>query len=268
MIKSPFNYNGTKQNSLDFLFQYFDTSKDKFIDLFCGGGSVGIEALKHYKYVVMNDKMVPLINFYNELKNTPIDTILAKLEAIKLDKEDKAGYQNFRSLFNQGGATDPYQFYMLCCCCNSNMVRFNQQKLFNQTWGNRTFNDSLKSKLKEYAKVIYNNPNLTFLNLSFEAVPLDQNSFIYLDPPYIQTEAGYNCLWSKELEEALYDYIDKLNLSGYHFAMSNTLYHHGELNWAYDKFKKYNIIKVPEFHNKLRKQDYDKKSEEILITNY
>ena len=268
MLKSPFNYNGTKQNSLDFLFQHFDTSKSKFIDLFCGGGSVGIEALSHYKKVVMNDKMTPLINFYKELQNTPIEDILFKLEAIKLDKSDKEGYQLLRERFNQNGATDPYMFYMLCCCCNSNMVRFNQKKLFNQTWGNRTFNDSLKDKLLEYAKLIYNNSNLIFFNLSFEEVEIDNDSFIYLDPPYIQTEAGYNCLWSKELESALYDYIDKLDANGYKFAMSNTLYHHGELNWAYERINKYNIIKVPEFYNKLRKQDYDKKSEEILIVNY
>lgn len=269
MLKSPFNYNGTKQNILDFLFTNFDTSKKEFIDLFCGGGSVGLTALNYYDKVVMNDLMKPLINFYIELQNKSFEDILTELNKIKIEKEDKEAYLNLRSTFNQlNNRSNPYLFYMLCCCCNSNMIRFNKSLEFNQTWGNRTFNDSLKEKLKTYSDLIFNNSKISFSNLSFENVSVSQDSFVYLDPPYIQTEAGYNCLWNKKLEETLYDYIDNLDKLGIHFALSNTLYHHGNLNWAYDRFKKYNIIKVPEFYNKLKKQDLDKKSEEILITNY
>lgn len=62
--------------------------------------------------------------------------------------------------------------------------------------------------------------------------------------------------------------MDEMDLMGVSFAMSNTLKHKGELNPCYDRFKKWNIIEVPEFFNKAKKKETDKESVEILVKNY
>lgn len=273
MLESPFNYTGSKQRTLDFLFENFDTSKKIFIDVFGGGGCVSLTAIKYYDQVILNDVIVPLISFYKELNNIPYDSIIERLNAVRIDKTSQQEYNDKRKEFNDNGAKDPYLFFSLCSSCTNNMMRFNNKYLFNQTFGKRTINESTLKKLKKYSDILYKNKNITFSNKSFEKF-LDFNSidlsncFVYLDPPYIQTGAGYNCYWNKNLENKLYDIIDLLNENQISFAMSNTLYHKGILNENYDRFKKYNVIEVPEFYNKVAKKDLDKKSVEILITNY
>ena len=72
-LKSPFNYTGTKFFELEELFQYFPKGCDTIVDLFCGGGSVFINA--GYKNVIANDIIKPLIYFYIALRDYNIEDI-------------------------------------------------------------------------------------------------------------------------------------------------------------------------------------------------
>lgn len=272
-IKSPFNYAGTKQNILPFLHKNFPTDKKYIVDLFCGGGSVGVSSLDCFELVIMNDIVEPLIKFYEEIHTKDFEILKDNVLKYKIDKNNPVEYANLRTLYNQN-KDNPYMFFGCCCSCTNNLMRFNKKKEFNQTFGMRSINDSTLEKLKDYSERIYGK-NVVFVNKPFYEVwnIIKQyknvtDFFFYIDPPYIQTNAGYNVYWSKEDEEKLYNMMDEMDLMGVSFSMSNTLKHKGVLNPFYDRFKKWNIIVVPKFYNKAKKKETDKESVEILVKNF
>ena len=257
-IKSPFNYAGSKQNTLEFLFSYFPKDKEIFFDMFCGGGSVSLTALNFYDKVVMNDVLTPLINVYKALKYLPYDYIYENILKLKVEKTDKESYLRLRKIFNED-KNNPLKFFACLCHCANNLIRFNSKLEFNQAFGNRTYNPNTFKKLKIYYDIIYHNQKLKLLNFNFfdlwnqikHCDNLDK-VFFYFDPPYIQTAAGYNVYWNENNEKLFYDMIDEMIDKKLSFAISNTIRHKGILNPSYDRFKNLNIIEVPVFFNKAK----------------
>ena len=265
-LKSPFNYTGTKFFELEELFQYFPKDCDTIVDLFCGGGSVFINA--PYKNVIANDIIKPLIYFYIALKDYDINDILEILEKVKIPKNDQEEFLRVRKTFNDEGAIDPFKFFSLCSSCTNNMMRFNKKFLFNQTFGKRSINDNTIQKLRDYSQRIKEFNSIEFTNKQYYDVEIPENSFVYLDPPYLITEAGYNCYWSKELEEKLYDYLLELNDRGIKWGMSNMISHKGINNPFIDKILSFNVHKIESFQNKAAKQSKAEESTEVFITNF
>lgn len=265
-LKSPFNYTGTKFFELEELFQYFPKGCDTIVDLFCGGGSVFINA--GYKNVIANDIIKPLIYFYIALRDYNIEDILECLDKVTISKDNQEEFLRMRETFNQEGAIDPFKFFSLCSSCTNNMMRFNKKFLFNQTFGKRSINDNTIQKLKDYSERIKSFDSIKFENKQYYEVEIPENSFVYLDPPYLITEAGYNCYWNKELEEKLYEYVIDLDKRGIKWGMSNMLSHKGVNNPFIDKILSFNVHKIESFKNKAAKQSKAEESTEVFITNF
>ena len=230
ILKPPTNYSGSKDKIMTQLIEHFP-SKDSvqtFYDVFAGGLSVSINT--DYNKTVSNDILSPLIKFYDNLykasKDGNIEEEIEKILSYKIDKSSPEQYSSVREEFNR--TFDPYLFFALVSSCTNNMMRFNQKFKFNQTFGERTINDNTIQKLKYYSQVM-KTKSFSFFNLSyselFKKMPVNQNDFVYLDPPYLISEAGYNAYWSKKLEEELYNLLDDLDSRGARFLMSNVSKH-------------------------------------------
>lgn len=263
-IESPFNYTGSKFRLLDQIYPYFPKEDVTFVDLFVGGGSVFINSL--YNKIIANDIITPLMSFYRELQDMPLDFILEKINSLKIDKTDQAEYTLKRENFNLGGAKEPYLFFALLCSCTNNMIRFNKEFKFNQTFGKRTFNKNTQEKMTLFYNKL-KTKDVLFLNKPYYEVPIPTDSFVYLDPPYLITEAGYNAFWSKENEKNLYSFIDSLNDRGIKFMLSNVAKHKGVVNPHLDKLNKYKIINLNLDYNKVSRSG-ESNSEEIMVVNY
>jgi DNA adenine methylase Dam len=270
ILKSPTNYAGSKDKLMSQLLKYFPEDVDTFYDVFCGGLSVSINS--PYQRIIANDIITPLIQFYQSLYFMSIndwsDKEIEIIKSFKIDKTSKEQFLKVREEFNVDG--NPYKFFALISSCTNNMMRFNKRFKFNQTFGERTINDNTIQKLNDYCKVM-KNKNFTFTNLSypelFKQFPPNQNDFVYLDPPYLISEAGYNAYWSKELEEGLYKLLDELDSKGVKFMMSNVSKHKGKENPHLDKIKKFNIIELDFDYEKVaRKKGSD--SQEIIVMNF
>ena len=76
------------------------------------------------------------------------------------------------------------------------------------------------------------NIDIEFISKDFRAVTIPNNSFVYIDPPYLATTASYNENggWNEELELELLNYLDELNQRGINFALSNVLESKGKKN--------------------------------------
>lgn len=269
-INPPFNYSGSKLKLLDQILPLFDYSKEYFIDLFCGGGSCYVNVLDKYKKLLINDVIGDLIEIHKKLGTNPHEFIESVRKLAKT-KENQQLYLELKKSYNE--EKTPEKLYALMLSCTNNMMRYNLKGEFNQSWGKREFNDSTQKKLDIFVehiakykdKIIYSSKNF------YEIKPV-KPTMIYCDPPYTNTEAGYNSFWSKELEKKLYLYLKELDDKGQSFALSGLLGEHknnkrSEIidNMIADGYK-YKILDFD--YEGVARNKNSKNSQEILIYNY
>ena len=99
--------------------------------------------------------------------------------------------------------------------------------------------------------------------------------FVYVDPPYLITDAFYNRHWSEEQERYLYELLTDLNNKGKKFLMSNMVKNskgtYGRLeHWL--NIEKENGIKIDYIDKKYGtsglKSEIDTEAQEVLVYNY
>jgi DNA adenine methylase Dam len=267
MVETPFNYTGSKFKLLDQLIPLFDKNKTTFVDLFVGGGSVYTNVAPLYSKIVVNDIIGDLIGIHKKLifeKEPTVDMV----KSLCVAKDDQLGYHILRDSYNL--EPTPEKLFALMLCCTNNMMRFNQKFKFNQTFGKRTFNSRTQLKIDGFSQALQPyKENIQFEAKSFESVTIDSNSMVYSDPPYLQTEAGYNSYWGKEDDLGLFDYCNNLNSIGASFAVSGVQSHDGRSCRLID------LLLEAGFHKTSIVCDYNKVSRkgtkettEVLITNY
>ncbi|MCR8613056.1 MAG: DNA adenine methylase [Mycoplasma sp.] len=150
----------------------------------------------------------------------------------------------------------------------NSQIRFNSKKEFNIPVGKQDFNiqrreimKSFMRKIKSKKIDIYNKNYKDFLN------KIKKDDFVYLDPPYLITDATYNATWKQKDDLELMEFLDELNSRGISWAMSNVLSAKGIeniklKNWS----KQYNVIPLKhDYKNYQRNFDYI--TEEVLIHN-
>ena len=270
MINTPFNYTGSKFMLLEQLIPNFDYSKKYFVDLFCGGGSVYTNIVKDYEKILVNDIIGELVEIQKGLVNDS-ETIIQKTKSIVVDKNDVDGFLELRKSFNN--EKSPEKLWALMLSCTNNMMRFNKKFEFNQTFGKRSWNDSTEKKVNDFVKHISEyKEKIFFTSKDFTEIKLQNPSMIYIDPPYTNTEAGYNSYWSKTKESQLYDYIIEINKLGHSFALSGVLGEHknGEKSDIIYKLLEDGFNhKILEFdYEKVARKKNSKNSQEIMIYNY
>jgi DNA adenine methylase len=266
-INTPFNYTGSKYKLLDQILPKFDYTRPNFVDLFTGGGSVYTNVLGNYKNVYINDIISDLVSLHRILKESP-DELINKTMELATCKEDKDKFLELRTSYNEDKT--PEKLWALMLSCTSNLMRFNKKFLFNQTWGKRGWNDNTTKKTNEYVEHLSQFEGVVnYSSLSFNKFPIIKNSMVYIDPPYINTEAGYNSYWSKELEESLYDYVKKIDESGNSFMISGVLVHDGVENDTLRKLShEFKLINLDYNYNKVSRSKNNKKTQEVIVINY
>ena len=280
-VKSPLNYTGGKYKMLDNLFDLFPQNIDTFVDMFAGGFNVGINA--DANKIICNDHINYLIELYEYLKNTETNKIISDIKKVirefDLSLNNSDGYRKLRERYNKKkNITD---FFVLICYSFNHQIRFNNSHEFNTPFGkdrscyNETieknlieFSNTLKAKKVEFSNVDFNNLNYEYL---------DNNDFVYCDPPYLITNGSYNDGkrgfkdWTEKEEQELLDLLDNLDKHKVRFALSNVFYHKGLenkmlINWS----KKYNVNYIDKTYSNCSYhfKDRDTKTVEVLITNY
>lgn len=298
LVQSPLNYTGGKFKLLPQILPYFPQKIDTFVDMFCGGCSVGVNV--NAEKVILNDINPKLLYLYNTFKNLGTNTVFELIsEIIKnyglsdstqnsyafygcdssegLVSFNREPYLRLREAFNK--KNEDYYYYVmlfvLIVYAFNNQIRFNSKGEFNLPVGKRDFNKKMKGKLRMFIERLQSG-NFSFLCKDFrdfETVALTENSFIYCDPPYLITCATYNEQggWSEKDEKDLLSFLDDLNERKIKFALSNVLSSKGKHNdilaeWA----KKYHVIHLDHTYanSNYHTKDKTKPADEILIINY
>lgn len=303
LIQSPLNYTGGKYKLLPQILPHFPQDINCFVDLFCGGGNVGINV--PCNKVIFNDNNELLRYMFSTFKNLDktvtfemIDDIIAKYNLSNSDKYgyeyygcnssdglsnyNSADYLRLRDDFNHKINLE-YNYYVtlfvLIVYAFNNQIRFNKKGEFNLPTGKRDFNKKMRDKLSIFIDRLKSG-DYKFENSDFRELKnddWDENTFVYADPPYLITCATYNEQggWNEVLERELLAYLDKLNERGIRFALSNVLHSKGKENailieWLNNNLGRYRVIYLDYSYANSNYQTKDKtsKTDEVLIVNY
>ena len=294
--RSPFFYVGDKFKLVPQLKENFPKNIDRFIEPFCGGGSVFLNTpAKQYLLNDIDSYMIKLHEFLissSQETETFWSNLKSDIENYNLSatfmgkdipkeyrqeykktyfaKYNKDAYMKMRSDFNKE-KNDIMLLYMLLIYGFNRMLRFNSKGDFNLPVGNVDFNKNVVNALNSYFDYV-TDKNITFFNMDFQdfvekAMPTP-NDLVYLDPPYLITFSEYNKLWNEDSEMRLIKYLDELDTRNIRFAVSNVLWHRKRYNGTFNEWaQKYNIIKIESnyisFNDNTEKGTY-----EVLVKNY
>ncbi|MCL2505325.1 MAG: DNA adenine methylase [Alphaproteobacteria bacterium] len=284
-VKSPLNYIGGKHKILKQIIPLFPQNINCFIDLFAGGGNVGLNV--EAKKIILNDNLVYLIDFYKELQNNSKQSVLKhihkRINHYNLSLTNEDGYKALRTHYNQ--TKNPLDLFVLVSYSFNHQIRFNNNHEFNNPFGKERscYNPSTESNLKDFIDKLQDN-NIELYSKNFEDFDLSflgKNDFVYCDPPYLITLGTYNdgkrgfTGWSEREERALLYKLDKLNKQNTHFALSNVLEHKGKKNDLLEQWLRANSNYIvndiamnysnSNYQTKIRNKQATK---EVLITNY
>lgn len=299
LIASPLNYTGGKYKLLSQIIPLFPSEVNTFYDIFCGGCNVGVNVKA--KKTICNDTNTHLIGLLHYLQNNSFEIIKQKIEetinkyhlsdtthncynyyncnsSAGLGAYNKTGYLKLRNEFNQLSQEDDnyYLFlFILIIFSFNNQIRFNSNGQFNLPVGKRDFNSRIQNKLQYFMSNI---SNITFTNASFETFSVEKmqnDDFVYADPPYLITCATYNEKgWNEDDEKKLLDYLDLLHTHHIKFALSNVLTANDKENHILTSWLNENThytchhlshsYNNANYHRKTK----NGKTDEVLITNY
>lgn len=276
--KGLLNYTGNKSKLIGNLNEVFEKSTaTRLVDCCCGGLSVSLHS--KFDTVIANDLNDRIIELYRYFATMTYDSIKEEInkyiKLFDLDKENKDGYLRLRKRLNNSiyhlRDNRHVLLYLAHCYSFSNMIRFNGSGMFNAPFGEREFNPSIDANLQQFYNII-ETKNITYTNDSFVSINIEVGDLVYIDPPYLITEAVYNKGWTQTTDCIMMDWLDELHERGIDFVMSNVTHHRGKINqklidWA--ETKKYTVINKDHKYvsNSYQAKDMDKKTIEVIITN-
>lgn len=181
------NYIGGKYKLLPQILPLFPENICNFVDLFCGGCNVGINA--QAKNIIFNDNLSHLIELYKKFRSLSEEEILThignRIKRFNLSLTNKEGYLELRKLYNS--EKNPLDLFVLVAYSFNHQIRFNNSHEFNNPFGKERscFNEQMKINLLKFLKelkskkVEFSSDNFDHFDYSI----LSSNDFIYCDHP-------------------------------------------------------------------------------------
>lgn len=269
----------------------FGDTINKFVEPFVGGGAVLFDVLSKYQLdeVYISDINAELINMYIMVRDH-VDELIEILSAYQrdyfaLDTEGRKDYYyNKRDEYNlliqngqsQEGVESAALFIFLNRTCFNGLYRANRSGLFNVPTG-------------DYANpLICNETNLRAVSEALENVQIvcadysasinhiDQNTLVYLDPPYrpLKGRDSFTSYTEQDFDDscqkALAGFIEEIDAKGAYIILSNSDPKNVDPDDDFfdDLFADYDIQRINAKRRINRNSDHRGYITELLIKNY
>jgi len=280
-IKSPLNYTGGKYKLLKDILPLIPENTRTFVDLFSGGFNVGINVCTDK--IICNDQNKFIIELFSFFKKEDTENLISRIkERIKcfnLSLTNKEGYLKLREEYNR--TKDFVDLFTLTCYSFNHQIRFNNSHEFNTPFGfdRSQYNESIEENLRRFCTAL-KEKNVEFSSLDFEKFDiknLTNRDFVYLDPPYLITNAVYNDgkrgfkNWGEKEELALIGFMRELDKRNIPFMLSNVLEHDGRRNEILTEFSKdFRVIELNKTYANCsyHKKNIASKTSEVLVLNF
>ena len=304
-VKSPLNYTGNKLRILDQILPHFP-NQGVMVDLFSGGATVGINT--DFEHVIFIDSDPRVINLLEVISQVDTNQIVKEIEKLigfyklsysakhtysfytrnlidnrnnGLKKYNSEGYyelrKDYNSLKNKNTIKANIMLYTLMIYAFNNDIRFNSKGEFNLPVGKTDLNSANIKKLYGF-KERANTKQIDFVCGDFRDEKIRKvilnADFIYMDPPYLITEAVYNKTshWTENTEFALLSLMDELIRQKKSFVLSNVITKFGKRNeplfsWLQENGNFVTVLNI-DYH--YRSASYNKKNrnseeQEIIV---
>ncbi len=296
VVRSPFFYVGDKYKLMPQLCQLFPENISLYIEPFVGGGSSFLnteaeryivndidyyvvqlhECLRKYagkqnEFLKLIDDLIDRYGLSCSYRNITVpDELKKKYVKTYYSHYNKEAYVKLKHDFNQNH--DMLYLYLLLIYGFNHMIRFNSQGLFNLPVGNVDFNKNVYNAICYYLSFM-EQKDITFYNLDFmeflKKVEFDENTYIYLDPPYLISGSEYNKYWNESEELRLCHYLDELNDRGIRFGITNLINHKRKVNETFLEWsKKYLVYNINSNYISFNDNTVKADSKEVFVTNY
>ncbi len=293
IILKPFvKWVGGKSQLIEQIEKMLPTDSEKVLTKYAepmvGGGALFFSLLSKYDFeeLYISDINAELINAYQAVKND-VDNLIAKLSEMQMlflpmdENGRKYFYYNIREKFNstiltaETATEKATQFIFLNKTCFNGLYRVNRKGQFNVPMGaykNPTICD--EENLRNIHEALQN-VTIVCGDYSLSKSFIDQDTFVYLDPPYrpiSETSAftSYNSdVFDDDEQIRLARFIDEINASGAKIVLSNSdpKNVNEEDNFFDDLYKNYKINRVEASRAINSKGDKRGKINELLICN-
>lgn len=293
---------GGKTQILDKLFINFPKEINNYHELFIGGGSVLFKLLLEVKNnnIKINNNInaydinEPLIFLYKNIKDIPnefyqeIQKIIDDYNSIEslngnrtpqnIDeaKTSKESYyywirKEYNNLSNTEKTTiiGSSYFLFLNKIGFRGLFRLNSKKEFNVPFGNYKNPEIINHEHLIYISELIKNVNFYCLDYKKSLELVEENDFVYLDPPYYPeknnsfvsyTENGFD----KNEHQIFFDSCKKLKNKNIKFVLSNS-----DVEIIRENFKDviYNIVSIS-CKRSINSKNPESKTNEVIIKNY
>lgn len=264
---------------------------NKYAEPFVGGGAVLFDVLNNYELeaIYVSDINRPLINTYNSIKSN-INGLISELKYIdleykKLDLSHREEYYyHIRNKYNELILDDVVDnniqvatlFIFLNKTCFNGLYRENSKGMFNVPAGR--YKNPLILDEENLLKISNKIKNVEIFNAhysnSFDFI--DENTFVYLDPPYrpisetsnFTSYSKYNFRDQEQLELA--EFVSSLNDKKAYIMLSNSDPKNNDINDNFfdNLYKDFNIRRI-EAKRMINSNASNRGSiSELLIKNY
>lgn len=241
-VKPFIKWAGGKSQLLKEIRKKYPERIERYCEPFVGGGAVLLDVLANFqpKEVLINDINAELINLYIQIRDN-VELLISNLSKFQelywtMDESNrKVFYIKQRERFNYGiqsgnisEAEIAYLFIFLNKTCFNGLYRVNKKGLFNVPIGSYkkplicdTDNLRLVSSLLQNVKIICGDYSET-------ADFINENTFVYIDPPYRPLSAtssftSYsNAKFGDDKQIALSRFVDKISKRGAKVVASNS----------------------------------------------
>ena len=276
--------------------ELIDGKINTYIEPFIGGGAVLFSMLSKYNFgrVVINDINSELILTYKVIKESPeeliniLDKCQNKYNELKDLEEKQLYYYEIRDKFNEVKGKLNYDIiddkaiehaaYMIFInkSCFNGLYRENKKGGFNVPFGKKEkLNCYDRENIMAVSQVL---KNAIILNGDFEGIIkyVDENTFIYMDPPYrpLNATSNFNDYskepFNDETQIRLAKFYDELSKMGAKIMKSNSDPKNTDENDEFfdELYSNYNISRISASRSINSKGTGRGKVSEILITNY
>jgi DNA adenine methylase len=192
-------WSGGKADEIKMFQEFIPDKYDTYLEPFIGGGAVFFKMAP--AKAVISDVHTELIDFYTSIKNGHSKDIY---EFMENHPNEEMEYYNVREMAINNPLDNAKRFYYLRKTCFRGMLRYNKKGQFNIPFGRYStinYEDLLN---KNYEELL---GRTEFLKTSYETIfknYIDENNFMFLDPPYDSefTDYGY-CQFDRKEHEKL-----------------------------------------------------------------
>lgn len=278
-LKSPIFCAGNKYRLLNQLIPLFPKECDVFYDVFGGSGCVSGNYRGKIK-TIYNEFNRKISMLYEMIKDTDPDELIGGIERYVaeygLSAGNKERYLKFREFYNNY-EDDFVALLTLTFYCFSNQMRFNAQGGFNQPIGCGSFCQKHKEIIREWCNAM-KGANIEVWSTDFvdilNKISPTRYDFVYCDPPYSNSWAGYNEErafggWSIDDDYKLFEALQALHEQGAKWGMSNVFKIRGITNYHLIEWCKACGWRV--YHLKIKYASNGRgfaENDEVYICNY